>query len=255
MALPVPAVLDDPSALLVQDIERQGYAMLPNFVAPDVLAKMQRFVAGSIRNTNGEYAGLIGPDSVAGSGLDDLARSPPFRDMIESIYEGGTGMKAPPDEFYQILRCLTGRSVSKHSYVFHYDSYVVTVLIPIEIPTAGKTGDLLLFPNTRRLRKRYLSNLVDKAILDNFVTQWILRKLTVLGMLRVTRIKLIPGNAYVFWGYRSVHTNEPCDSGQVRATALFHYANPHADARRSFRRPRQPAPLQRHPVAPLALGQ
>jgi hypothetical protein len=128
------------------------------------------------------------------------------------------------------------------------------VLIPIEIPTAGKTGDLLIFPNTRRLRKRYLSNVIDKAILDNFVTQWILRRLTVLGMLRVTRIKLIPGNAYVFWGYRSVHTNEPCDAGHVRATALFHYSNPHAGALRSLRRAHQPAPSQRHPVAPPALG-
>ena len=41
------------------------------------------------------------------------------------------------------------------------------------------------------------------------------------------RIKMVPGNLYLFWGYRSVHTNEPCDPASIRATALFHYANPH----------------------------
>jgi hypothetical protein len=253
MAIQVQSVSDSCAASLAHDIERQGYAMLPNFLSPDDLARMRRFVADSVRNNNGEYAGLIGPDAVAGSGLDDLARSATFRDMMERIYEKGTGLKAPPDDFYQLLRCLTGSTVGVHSYVFHYDSYVLTMLIPIEIPTTGQTGDLLLLPNTRRLRKRYVSNVVDKAILDNAVSQWILRKLTVLGLLRMTRLKMIPGTAYFFWGYRTVHTNEPCDANQVRATALFHYVNPHAGAsRRWLRRSRQPMPVIRQPVSPAA---
>ena len=104
------------------------------------------------------------------------------------------------------------------------------MLIPVVIPMTGQTGDFLMLPNMRAIRKRYLFNVVDKVILDNPVSQWALRKLTQMGAIRLTRIKLTPGNAYFFWGYRSVHTNEPCDPDQVRATALFHYANPHAGA-------------------------
>jgi hypothetical protein len=114
--------------------------------------------------------------------------------------------------------------------LFHYDSYVVTVLIPIEIPTAGMTGDFLMLPNTRRVRKRYAANVIDKVILDNPVSQFLLRTLTKANVIRPTRIRMVPGNAYFFWGYRSVHTNEPCDSDRIRATALFHFANPHVPA-------------------------
>jgi hypothetical protein len=148
--------------------------------------------------------------------------------MIEKVYECGTGRKAPKQEFYQVLRCLSGNSARRHSYLFHYDSYVVTVLIPIEIPTAGMSGDLLMLPNTRKVRNTYAANVIDKIILDNPLSQALLKYLTRKNVIRLTRIKMVPGNAYFFWGYRSVHTNEPCDAERIRATALFHFANPHA---------------------------
>jgi hypothetical protein len=217
-------------AALVEDINRRGYGVIPGFIYAEDLERMRAFVADAVKQSNGEYAGFIGPDAVRGSGLDELAISRPFRTMIEQIYQQGTGQKPPKQEFYQLLRCLTGNGARQHSYLFHYDSYVITMLIPVVIPTTGQTGDFLMLPNTRGIRSRYLFNVVDKVILDNPVSQWALRKLTKMGLIRLTRIKLTPGNAYFFWGYRSVHTNEPCDPDQVRATALFHYANPHAGA-------------------------
>ncbi len=215
-------------AALVEQIDRTGYGVIPGFVSADDLARMRTFVAQAVQDSKGEYAGLIGPDAVAGSGLDELARSQPFREMMEAIYEHGTGQRPPKQELYQLLRCLSGQSTRRHSYFFHFDSYVVTALIPIEIPTKGQTGDLLMLPNTRNIRKSYYANVADKILLDNKVTQIVLTKLVKMNALKLTRIKMIPGNAYFFWGYRSVHANEPCDAEMIRATALFHYANPHA---------------------------
>jgi len=39
------------------------------------------------------------------------------------------------------------------------------------------------------------------------------------------------GTICFFWGYRSIHTNEPCDPAKLRATALFHYGDPHLGSR------------------------
>jgi hypothetical protein len=213
---------------LVEDIERTGFGVLPGFVDASELARMRAFAVGAVEAAGGEYAGFIGPDSVAGSGLDELARSPHFRDMLEKIYERGTGCEAPKQDLYQVLRCLSGTSVRRHSYLFHYDSYIVTVLIPIEIPTVGMRGDLVMLPNTRKIRNSYTANVIDKIILDNPLSQTLLKYLTRTNLIRLTRIRMVPGNAYFFWGYRSVHTNEPCDPDRIRATALFHFANPHA---------------------------
>ncbi len=217
-------------AALVADIDRKGFAMLQGFVDSNELVAMRAFVAKAVKEAGGEYAGFTGPQAVAGSGLDELATLRPFRDLMERIYQCGTGSKAPDQPFHQVLRCLTGHSVAVHSYRFHYDSYVLTSLIPIIIPTEGKAGDLLMLPNTRGIRSSYARNVVDKVILDNPVSQFVLRAMTKAGLLRLTRIKMEPGNIYFFWGYRTVHTNEPCDIDKVRATALFHYVNPHAGA-------------------------
>lgn len=99
------------------------------------------------------------------------------------------------------------------------------------MPSAGKTGDLIMFPNLRGIRKSYVANLLDKVLLDNRVTQFALKWGVTSGRLRSTRVRMQPGNVYFFWGYRSVHANEPCDRDQIRATALFHYVNPHVNSR------------------------
>ena len=105
----------------------------------------------------------------------------------------------------------------------------MTALIPIEIPKEGRPGDLLMYPNTRPIRKHYAASLVDKLLLHNVVRQKMLRACVNSKWFGPMRIKMEPGNLYLFWGYRSIHTNEPCDPDKLRATALFHYANPHIE--------------------------
>ena len=99
------------------------------------------------------------------------------------------------------------------------------------IPTEGLNGKLVMAPNVRPIRSSYLFNLIDKIILDNPVTQMFLRRAYRLGLLKLKQIPMVPGNLYFFWGYRSVHANEACDPDKIRATALFHFGDPHADSR------------------------
>ncbi len=212
---------------LAAEINRTGMAMIPNFVSPSELGRMKNFVAEKVAASNGQYVGFTKASDVAGSGLDELGQASWFKELLHGVYEAGTGKPGPDVEFYQVLRCLTGPSAARHSYLFHYDSYVLTMLIPVEIPTSGMTGDFMLFPNSRKIRKTYLGNVIDKILLDNRLTQWALRILVKRRMLNIARVKMVPGNAYFFWGYRSIHTNEPCDPDKVRATAIFHYVNPH----------------------------
>jgi hypothetical protein len=71
---------------------------------------------------------------------------------------------------------------------------------------------------------------MDKVLLDNPITQKVLRSFVNGKSFAPERVALVPGNLYLFWGYRTIHTNEPCDPDKVRATALFHYSNPHKHA-------------------------
>jgi hypothetical protein len=230
MAIQVPEVSGAQIAALVQQLNTTGYACVPNYVHPDDLLRMREFVGAAIEKSGHEYVSFGGPVEVAGSGLEDFYTSAAFTGLIRTIYEQGTGRPAPQQSLYHVLRCLSGQSGQKHAWMFHYDSYVVTALIPIQIPVEGKTGDLLMFPNTRKIRPAYLINAMDKVLLDNPLTQKFLRAWVERKRLKPVRIRMEPGNLYLFWGYRTVHTNEPCDIDKVRATALFHFANPHRKA-------------------------
>lgn len=225
-----PEISDDRLQLIFSAMEGDGYCCVPDFLPPTSLARMQEFVASSVRGSQNEYVAFKGRDSVKGSGLDELAQSSRFQSIFSRLYVASRKKPAPAVEFYQLLRCLTGKGMMEHSFNFHYDSYLITALIPIVIPTAGRAGDLLLVPNTRPVRDTYAGNLVDKIMVDK-IRQSSLRTRAVNDPASFTRIKMVPGNLYLFWGYRSIHANEPCDPDTVRATALYHYFDPHADSR------------------------
>ena len=216
---------------LAHQINSIGYAVIRDFVAPDELCAAQEFVRNAVVASGGEYAGFTGTRDLEGTFLAKLPYDPGFVALCRNVYESAIGRPAPDVDFYQILRCLSGTGAKKHSMCFHFDSYILTALIPITVPDHGSPGRLVIHPNTRGIRRTYLGNLVDKVLVDNRLSQalfnWAYRR----GSKRVIRLSLKPGSLYLFWGYRSLHTNEPCDADAIRATALLHYADPHADSR------------------------
>jgi hypothetical protein len=228
----VPDVADNQISSLVYAMNTDGYGLIPNYISQTCLDRMRSFVRSALEASNGESVHFVGPNAVSNTGLDDLAVSQSFQSVLKRLYERGAGLPPPTQDLYQVLRCLAGESSLHHSGFFHYDSYVVTALIPIEIPIEGVGGDLLMFANTRRVRSSYLWNVADKIILLNPVSQWVLQRAVKSKFVNLTRIPMIPGNIYFFWGYRSIHTNERPDPDKVRATALFHYGHPHLGARR-----------------------
>jgi len=213
---------------LVADMNRVGFGVLSGYLKLADLEDLRQFVETAVAAAGGEYVLFTGEEAVAGTLLGKLSASPAFVNLLQQVYEHGSGRAAPNQSLYQVLRCLKGKSGLKHAFYFHYDSYVVTALLPVIIPSHGKAGHLVMAPNWRPIRSSYLFNLLDKIVLNNPATQLLLRHAFRLGLLKLKHITMVPGNLYLFWGYRSVHANEACDPDKIRATALFHFGDPHA---------------------------
>jgi hypothetical protein len=228
--LPLPEISRGTIKALVSDMNRTGFGVLPGYLAPSVLEDLGRFVETAVADAGGEYVAFTGENAVAGTLLAQLSCSSAFLNLLHQVYAQGLGRAAPDQSLFQVLRCLKGKSGLKHSLHFHYDSYVVTALLPVIIPSEGSAGHLVMAPNWRPVRSSYLLNLLDKIVLNNPATQFLLRQTFRSGLLKLKQIPMIPGNLYIFWGYRSVHANEPCDPDKIRATALFHFGDPHADS-------------------------
>jgi hypothetical protein len=216
---------------MASEIDRFGYTVIRDFVSPEDLAPVQRLAIEAVEKRNGEYAHFNGTDGLHGTVLEELARSDGFKDLCRRLYEATTGRPGPEVKFYQVFRCLKGRTGQQHSARFHYDSYVLTALLPVALPTKGAPGALLLFPGVRGIRKSYCTNLLDKVCVDNPMSQFALRASAQRRWFGATAMQLRLGDIYFFWGYRSIHANEVCNSDELRATALFHYGNPHEESR------------------------
>jgi hypothetical protein len=209
-----------------------GYGVLPGYLPQHAISNTLRFVSKELERHRGEYFSYIGRDPVAGTPLSELGSSPIFQNILARVYEHGTGKPAPPEGLYQVLRVLSGLTGMKEAYQFHYDAYVVTAAVPIAIPSHPdeRRGDLIIYPRLRRIRSNAMVNVVEKMILQNRLVQLAMSTRLMQYLFRARKLRMEPGNIYFFWGYQSLHGNEPCLPRSLRSTALFHLVDPHENS-------------------------
>ena len=215
---------------LIKAIDSDGYAVLPDWANAAQLTDLQGLVTQAVAAAGNDYVALSGRQAVKGTTLYDWGGSRDFMDLCRRITEGATGERSSDTTLTQTLRCLTGNGGRKESLIFHYDSFVLTTIMPICMPEDGERGDLLMLPNRRPLRRSYAHNLMDKLLVDNKWVQRYLKKKFADDGETFTRISMQPGHLYLFWGYRSLHTNLPVAENALRATAVFHYHNVHGSS-------------------------
>ena len=215
-------------ARLGKCIDTHGFIELPRTVNSAVLEELKHYVQKVAGGTGQRYVVLHGQAYLAGSVLGQLAQDEPFVALLAGLYAYVAGRAAGNPKILPVLRCIQGDSGFRASNSFHFDASAVTALIPVHIPRDGATpGDLVMFPNLRPVHHNSIINFVEKAVLQNRFSRWLIIKAVERRWLNPVRVKIVPGNLYVFWGYRSLHANQPCGPDHLRATAIFHYGDPH----------------------------
>ena len=208
----------------IQAMDRDGYAKIAKFFPDEMVDEARQFVNGELDRHAREYFSYIGREPVRESVLADIGASANFRNLLARDYAKGTGKRPPEKGVYQVLRVLSGRTGLKEAFQFHYDAYVVTALMPIAIPSGAgeKRGDLVIFRSCAGVRSNVVVNLVEKVLLQNRFARKIARAPLTQRLLKAKTLRMEPGDLYLFWGYQSLHGNEPCFPTSTRATALFH---------------------------------
>ena len=225
-------VLDEVEiARIASAVATTGACRLDGAITAPVLAQARRQAEALVVQNGGEYTVRVGRVARGGYLLSDIHDDPAFRHMLACLYAAATGADAADGHVHQVLRCLQGETARNHAGYLHYDSYVVTVLIPLAVPEQGAAGDLVLLPNRRPVRTSYALNVAEKAVLDRAVTQRRLWRMIGAGRVPSLRLSMRPGAIYIFGGYRSLHANLPSNPAALRATLLYHYGNPHAGSR------------------------
>ncbi|MCF3935164.1 hypothetical protein L1787_17335 [Acuticoccus sp. M5D2P5] len=236
-------------AEISKELDRNGVAIIRNFVPAQELKRTQDTIKSIASANNGEYVFIEGTDGLDGTFLETWARDPAMLAFGRAVCEHALRRSLPSIAGRQTVRILCGESGQAESLIFHYDSYVLTALIPVIAPEAGSGGDFVIFANRRPLRRTYLRNLVDRIGLDNKIVQRSLRHRYADGAF--VRVPLEPGSLCLFWGYRSVHTNDRFRPDQIRCTAILHFVDPHANSvfKRALRRSGRAKPPRSQPLS------
>ncbi|WP_109513083.1 hypothetical protein [Pseudomonas ovata] len=210
-------------------MDTQGYARIEGLPGQEDLAQLRAFTREHAERHPGEYFAYHGEQHLNHKVLVQLWSNPQLKQLLAALYRLATGHDSLSSRIFPVLRCVQGAQGRRESNCFHFDASLVTVLVPIHIPTEGQErGDLMLFPNLRRARQSILVNLIQKALLQNKASRWLMGQAIQRGWLKPMILPLVPGNLYLFWGYRTLHTNQPCSPGLMRATVLLHFGDPHS---------------------------
>ena len=214
---------------LLQAMETQGYAVLEGAVTEEGLTRFRRWVEDLNANTGQRYHAIFGDvANIEQTPLAELSDDADFRQLMLLMAEKALGCGLAGQNILAVLRCVQGVSGKKKSNAFHYDASVITALLPVEIPQQGEArGDLILFPNLRHFRSNVLVNVIEKTLIQNRLARYLLTWAIKYRLVQPLTLRLQPGSIYFFFGYRSLHANGICDPAFRRATALFHFGDPH----------------------------
>jgi hypothetical protein len=214
---------------IADQLDVTGVVCLENAVSAEWLAQARADVTGRL-STHGEHDHFIrSPGGDEHSAVEAFINSPTVMSLLTDVVRARFPQGPAELELTgSALRVIAGPRGQGDSYWFHYDASVVTMVVPIFMPDTahGNSGELVGLFNKRPFRRYVVANIIDKAIgQSQFYRRHILRRLDRTDYLQVVEMEV--GNLYLFWGYRSLHGNMPCESGALRATLLLHFGRPH----------------------------
>lgn len=223
---------DDTFARTAAALDADGFAVIEGAVNRDWVERARSEVKAQVSKRTAPFFSLIRPADEAGSVLGEVAHDGPLNTLLARlVHHASPGAVVERDAPYTVLRVIAGETGSDGAYQFHYDSSVITVVVPIVIPEArdGPAGQLAVFGNRRPFRRTVIGNIAEKIALQN---RWAWRRAEQRVTAQAADLvrQLEPGNLYLFWGYRTYHGNLPCGSSMLRATLLLHVGDPHGSS-------------------------
>lgn len=218
---------------LVSLLDRCGAVCITGLIQQKWLDWARADVVSRLKRGNQSSQYVFNPAAVSGSAAHHLADDQSVRELLTGLAAARVRPTADPHAAIDsALNILAGPSQDRRTPSFHYDAHTVTMVVPLFMPDPDEdlTGQLVMFPNQRPFRPSVLVNIVEKALTQNRLqSARALRRVRQDGDDHI--LEMQPGNAYLFWGYRTYHGTLPSASNELRATLLLHCGAPHGDSR------------------------
>lgn len=213
-------------------LNADGLLELRNIFTDEFIAACRSQVDDELQKRGARYFTIANISEQPGSNLAELRKSQQLMEFLAGLCEMA-GLPKTDEPLLQgnNLRVIAGGDSMSQAFNFHFDSSILTMLLPIYIPSGEdiKSGHLLAKPNFRPFGQNVVTNLIGKSIYQNKLARWVLMRQFFKGKWSKNIARLKPTSAYLFWGVRTLHANLPCASDHKRATALFFFGRPNVN--------------------------
>ncbi len=210
--------------MIKQNIEKNGFHCFENFINKKELETLRVEIYKKLEENNFQYFFLTS-EYLNNSLLNNINFSSKIKNLLIKILREYGFDSRNDEDLYKVLRVVTGRKSKKVSLDFHFDAHLLTLLIPIIIPNRedSDNGDLLIIKNLRKLHNKIFLNIAQKIFFQSRFFRYILSKKMFTKIFQKEKLKLVPGNIYIFNGFRTLHANLNINPADVRATCLVHF--------------------------------
>ena len=208
------------------DLDRHGLVTLDGVIPQEWLAAARAEVEAYLAEQGRREHSLVDVDSWGCPTIEALAKDPNVETFLHSLTS--FPKSAGPDYAgyrLRVLRILDGSGVDSPPFDWHYDANAVTMLVPIVIPADG-TGRVALFPDHRPHRPWATLSAAERLLVHNRMYGRRIRRRYEADPAAFT-LPLVPGDAYLFRGYRALHATLPWPKDTLRVTLLLQYGHPY----------------------------
>ena len=154
-----------------EDYLKKGFLQIENFFSDKQFNILREFVDNKINHNKHKSFFLT---SKTNSELDNFFQNNKvIRDKIETVIKKFNFVNENNDSFhsYKALRVIKNNRIKKQVRDFHFDSHILTILIPIYIPNRKKSenGHLMMSPKLRQQTKNIFLNMTSHRFLQFIV--------------------------------------------------------------------------------------
>lgn len=208
------------------DLDRNGLVPLRGVITGEWLSAARGEVDAYLARHGRREHNLTDADSWECPTIEALARDRGVEGFLLSLTSLPKSAEAGYAGYQQrVLRILDGSHVETPPFDWHYDSNALTMLVPIVVPADG-TGQVAIFPDHRPHRPWATLSAAERLLVHNQLYGRRMRRRYEDDPSAFT-VPLVPGDAYLFRGYRALHSVLPWSQDTLRVTLVLHYGRPY----------------------------
>ena len=207
-----------------EDYLKEGFLEVQNFFSEYQFEILKNFVDNKIIENKNKSFFLT---SSTNSDIDAFFKNNwDIKEKIENTIKRFNFVKKTDDNYesYKCLRVLKNSRIKNQVRDFHFDSHILTILIPIYIPNreGSENGHLMMSPKLRSETKNIFMNIFQKFFYQNRILSHLTKYAWFQKKINLKKIILKPKSIFIFNGFTNLHGNLEIYEGDTRATLLIH---------------------------------